>query len=1046
MSLRTYWSDRLENMAEKLFAEWEQRPSCDPFARTCIVVGDMATRNWLLDYFLFRRTGMKRKVLANIDFIPLPEFVNDWLAAQTHSEDGPRKAANHPYSRNVLAWRINAMLSDGSTDPRLQPLYDFISFGSGYTERRRYNLSRRLSRLYDDYLTSRPELLGEWERGNIADGQYSWQGVLYHQLSQQCPETYVKDFEAALDPAADLDLAFAHGFPRYEAVHVFDIAFAPKVYLDLIKRIAERLPVTFWNFSPLRTEWLGDTTPKDKLLLGALASGAEGVANYQRDTFGGVTWLGGDVPFESLRAVEVDVHACHSPRRELEVIRNGILEFFARNEYAKPKDVLVLCADWATYSPLVEAVFGSPGDDGYIPISLRAGVAQESPIKHAFLGLLDFADNKFGVNAVLDLLAVDAVRRKFEIDTDQLGLLRDLVREANIHWGYDDPLGETQRPYTWRRGLDRLALDALMGERENTDALENAGCLGRIRPCGHVESERAQAVGRLDAFVRKLHELSQTLEFECTCEEWRDGLYSMIDGFFAPVDDEVEQLAELRRAIGKAARDVKNANRYGGSEDGRIPSSVFIAAVLSGIKDKRPAEPANGDSVSFASLTPGSATPAKLVWICGLNDGAFPRSGVRAAFDFIGQSPTPFDTTPRDRDLFAILKAAFGARKRLALSYIGKDVRSNESVPPSVSLIDIVEWFDKGRVKQYSHPLQSYSPRYFLPPSEPKDELPLNFSKADRSAAENIMKMATGELQPVEPPGIPAFPICREVDIDDIVEFFKRPSTYLKRYRLRVRDESPDKDVLEDIEAFQVKIPTRYKIELNSSPPGTVDKIDSEALVEMGLAPDAESVELELENLVAYELEDPLTGKKTTTKYAKIQRRTLDIKDAPEYSCPANAVEMLARMKKTEYKPVNILSEYDGREVGVRVRHRSVPEDGKEYAMFYCHYKPKDGDTSPEVAEMAIRHIAGHAAGFSFVSVTLFGDGTFQALPPMSQDVALVKWNDVLALMFEPLPPELPDLTVKWQDDKLPQPLFERLVSGLTFCKSSISRKGKADK
>ena len=1044
MSLKINWSDRLEALAEKLFSEWEQRPVSDPFAKTCIVVGDMATRNWLQDYFLCRRTDRERKILANFDFTPLPEFVNDWLAAQTHKDDGPRKAANHPYSRNVLAWRINAIL-ESENDERLQPLYDFVNSGDGNTEKRRYNLSRRLSRLYDDYLTSRPELLGEWERGKLADGEYAWQGALYNLLSQECPETYVKDFEAALDPAADLELAFSHGFPRYEAVHVFDTTFAPKVYLDLINRIAEKLPVTFWNFNPLRSEWKESTTPKDKLLLGALASGAEGVADYQRGMPCGVTWLGGDAPFEKLKTVDVEVHSCHSPRRELEVLRNGILEFMARDEHARPRDVLVLCADWATYSPLVEAVFGSPGDDGYVPISLRAGIAEESPIKHAFLGLLDFGTNNFEVNAVLDLLAVDAVRRKFEIDIDQLGLLRDLVREANIHWGYDDEPGEEPRPYTWRRGLDRLALDALMGERENTDSLEYAGCLGRIRPCGHIESERAVAVGRLDTFVRQLHDLSMKLEFLCTYEEWRDSLFSMIDGFFAPVDDEVEQLAELRSAIGKAARDVKNACRYAGTEGEPIPSNVFISAVLSGIKDKRPAEPVNGDAVSFAALTPGAATPAKFVWICGLNDGAFPKSGVRAAFDLIGQSPTAFDTTPRDRDLFAILKAAFGARKRLALSYVGKNVRSNEKIPPSVSLTDIVEWYDKGRVKKYSHPLQAYSPRYFLKAEKAEDELPLNFSKADHSAAENLMKIANGELQPVEPKGISAFPTGREIEIDEIVEFVKRPSTYLKRNRLRVRDESPDKDVLEDEEAIEVKIPTRYKIELTSSPPGTVNEIDSEALVEMGLAPDAESVKIELEKLVAEESEDA-NGKVTPTKYAKVQRRTLGLKDAEEFSCSANAVEMLARMKSAEYAAKTILTEYDGREVCVRVRHRDVQEAGHAYAMSYNHYKPKEGDPSPEAAEMVVRHVAGHAAGFEFVSVTLFGDGTLQALLPMTQTEAEAKWRDIVALLFEPLPPELPNLTVKWQDDKLPKPLYDRLVQGLTFYKSSIARKGKADK
>lgn len=1047
MSLRVNWSDRLEVMAEKLFESWESNSVGDPFARTAIVVGDMATRNWLQDYFLFRREETrKRKVLANIDFVPLAQFVNDWLAAQTHANDGPRKAEAHPYSRNVLAWRINAIIEQSADDERLRPLYEYIEAGASNPDKRRYDLSRRLARLYDDYLTSRPELLAKWERGEVDEAEYEWQGILYYMLSQQYPGTYVKDYEKALDPAADLESAFAHGFPRYEAVHVFDTTFAPKIFLDFLKRISEKLPVTFWNFRPLKRQWEDAATAKDKILLGALAAGGNGIAEYQLSLPDGVNWIGSAQPFETLNGIEVDVHACHSPRRELEVMRNGILEFLARNEYAKPRDILVLCADWATYSPLVESVFGSQGDEGYVPIAIRAGIAEASPIKHAFMSLLDFGDNNFEVNAVLDLLAVDAVRRKFGIESDQLGLLRDLVREANIHWGYDDPPGEEPRPFTWRRGLDRLALDALMGERANADSLESAGHLGRLRPCGHVESERAEAVGRLDAFVRKLNELKNSLEYACTYEQWRDGLFSMIDDFFAPANVEIEQLADLKRAIGKAARDIRNACKYGGSEEEPIPSNVFIAAVLAGIKDKRPAEPVNGDAVSFASLTPGAATPARFVWVCGLNDGVFPKAGVRPAFDFIGQNPSPLDTTARDRDLFAVLKAAFGARQRLALSYIGKNIRSNESVPPSVSLTDIVEWFDQGRVNYYSHPLQAYSPRYFLPPAAPKDKLPPNFSKVDYHAAENLLKIANGELTATEPEGVAAFLVGKEIEIDEVVDFFKRPSTYLKRNRLRVRDESPDKDLLDDHEAIEVKIPTRYKIELNSSLPGAVDAIDGEALVEMGLAPDAKSVQYELDQLVAEEKTDA-KGKVTPTDYAKVHRRILDIKDAPDFSCSANAVEMLAKMKEAEYEHHNLVSEYKGREVRVRVNLKAVVGEGKRYAVFYSHYKTKEGDPSPEIAELAIRHIAGHAAeAEGFVSILLFGDGTFAALLPMMRETAFAKWAEVMGLMFEPLPPTLPDLTVKWQDDILPKELYDRLMAGLVLNKSSISRKGKADK
>ena len=101
-ALRVYWSDRLEELADRLFAEWERMPVKDPFSRICVVVGDLSTRNWLQRHFLLHRKPGVRRVLANIDFNPLAEFVNDWLAAETHGKDGAhRRPAEHPYSKGV---------------------------------------------------------------------------------------------------------------------------------------------------------------------------------------------------------------------------------------------------------------------------------------------------------------------------------------------------------------------------------------------------------------------------------------------------------------------------------------------------------------------------------------------------------------------------------------------------------------------------------------------------------------------------------------------------------------------------------------------------------------------------------------------------------------------------------------------------------------------------------------------------------------------------------------------------------------------------------
>ena len=81
-----YWCDRLEKLAEGLFGSWDAQAGKDPFSRICVVVGDLSTRNWLQSYFLLHRRAGRRRILANIDFKPLAEFVNDWLSAQVHGK------------------------------------------------------------------------------------------------------------------------------------------------------------------------------------------------------------------------------------------------------------------------------------------------------------------------------------------------------------------------------------------------------------------------------------------------------------------------------------------------------------------------------------------------------------------------------------------------------------------------------------------------------------------------------------------------------------------------------------------------------------------------------------------------------------------------------------------------------------------------------------------------------------------------------------------------------------------------------------------------
>lgn len=85
-------------------------------------------------------------MLANIDFVPVSEFVNDWLAAVVHgvrAED--RQPSEHPYSRNVMTWRIDALLRRAVGDPRLRPLEDYVGTDVRTIAERRFSLSARIA-------------------------------------------------------------------------------------------------------------------------------------------------------------------------------------------------------------------------------------------------------------------------------------------------------------------------------------------------------------------------------------------------------------------------------------------------------------------------------------------------------------------------------------------------------------------------------------------------------------------------------------------------------------------------------------------------------------------------------------------------------------------------------------------------------------------------------------------------------------------------------------------------------------------------------------
>ena len=1085
--LEVYWSNRLEELAGGMFEQWEAGRGGDPFAKTCVVTGDMATRNWLQRHFLLERAPGRRRVLANIDFVPLPEFVNNWLAAMTHEAAvGERRTVEHPYAPGVLAWRINAILKDRADDPELAVLQHYISGKAPeVADRRRYDLSTRLAKLYDDYLGYRYGMLLRWERGEMpSDQEERWQAILYRLLVQEVPGTYPKDFAQALGPGASAETAFRNGFPRYEAVHVFDVATAPWPYLQMLKKLAEATPVAFWNFNPSEEFWLDDPTKREVMrekarrlrealqagedpakeaespmfdspkakLLGSLATGARGVLAAELDLADGdCEWIGAGKPLG-----KAEVHSCYSPRRELEAARDALHHYFKSNPGAKPSDALVLCADWATYSPLIESVFSTGGGNA-IPIALEGGVAEETPITHALEELFDFRTNRFEVSKVLHLLSVPAVREKFGIDADGFAVLRGMVQENNLHWGYDDAdvkaiLGEGAKdevyPFTWRRGLDRFVADALLGPREDERALVDLGGIGRLQPCGRVEDDRARAVAGLCAFVAALKKFRDFLRGAHALEEWRDRLVQAVNDFYAGDDETERELAALRKSIGSTIRSAMLAREQGKAASRAEPISgeVMARAVLSAVKSGMHHVNTGGDCVRFAPLRNGTAVPAKFVWICGLNDGAFPHVEYAPAFDLIGRHLTLFDVTARERDNLALLKAAAGARERLAFSYTGQSVKTDEELPPSVALADLMEWF-KLKTPTYVHPLQAYSPRYYR---EGGKNLPLSYSATNRAAAEALETKAPDG----GPQGLLVRPFEYEkegetvIELDDLIDFYCRPCHFLAKKRLHARISKPWYDNLSDEDAMGVAVPAEFKSNalLDGAVPGDEEvRTEAERLTEEGAACEMKMAE------------DKLALAVDSNAVCAFHERRIDFaKTDPEYmryACPDEDVPRRYReylrgepeMGEVRLETVETMADGSSAPRMVRLTFSHLPAVGLANAggksMPHVFVYKQDTLYPQDRCRAWIRHLALQATDKECVTALFSpGEKTIKTYRPVPKDEAVAKLRRLVEKATEEFSADL-----DWEKgaEKLPEE-YAALTDGDAYCyfKGKKNKKG----
>ena len=739
MALRLLLSNRPERLSA-LLADSLQNTYCvspqNALAEQIVIVSHLGMAHWLkLD--LARRLG----ICAALRF-PFPA---SWLWELHEILGGEAPPERDPFTRNAMRWRLFRLLPDLLHHPELGVLQDWLQHKD--TISRRHELCDKLAEVYDSRLVYRPDTLKQWESANATS---------YHHLLWSA---LVKDVSPVSHRASRLEalssmLDWADHLPACPPqVRLFGISSLPQPQLEAFALLARHCEVSFYclgtdqRSSPHNNlgAWLGEqSTELQKQLID---HGATVDVDYDPPTT--ATQLGrlqnrlqGQECSHVRNADDsILIHVTHSPLRELQALREYLLERFDDDPTLEAGDVLVLMPDPAAMEWAIRATFSNLPPEQSIPWRLADTVQSTTEDPCIWLQeLLKLLAGRLPLREVLGFLRHPYCRQRFLFSDDDLDTIGDWLEEAGLRWGADTNhrtrLGlPASNGGTWQAALDRLALSLAMPC--DTEAF------GEILAAGDTHSRR-ELFDRLAEVDSLLQAGSLSAASERSLLEWCDWIEEVGMAWLPTSLHGSREEGDLRNII----LELRNTAEI---------SSCITSVPLSVVQRELPKESGRYGSwlrgeLCFAGIQPMRHVPVRVLCLLGLNQDSFPRRDtINEMMPITKRRPGERSRELEDRQI--LLESLLSVHEHLLLSYQGRSTKDDSELPPSPCLQQIQDYLqlvDEPPITVRSWPLQRISPWHF------QAEVPRSRDTVARKAAvvtqqhSNRHPFVEGQLEPLE--------------------------------------------------------------------------------------------------------------------------------------------------------------------------------------------------------------------------------------------------------------------------------------------------------
>ena len=402
-------SNKTENLVAHLTAVIENSPLASPFAKEVFLIQSQGMERWLS-----QQLASQFKVWGNYEFL----FPGKFFSSLAQNIDS--RLSDAAFERNLMLWRIEALLRrlDGEV---FLPLTQYLSGEN--VALKRYQLAQQLAQIFDQYQMMRPDMLEAWQKGRLLyqTTTEAWQQALWLQITEQTGNKHRGSLW--LDVIAKLNAAEEGAFSAQlpERISVFGLNTMPPLFLSYLQGLSKHCQLHLFLLNPAQDFW-ADLAGKRQRTLDESFSGhpllstlgqqgrefqemllEQAQFDFEPESFEpgeahtNLQWLQNGILNNRLDEQplqpdnSISIHACHSRMREVEVLKNQLLQALENDPTLELRDIVVMAPDIQVYEPFISAVF----DDIQHAIADRSLRLSNNALD-AFIRFLDLSQSRFG--------------------------------------------------------------------------------------------------------------------------------------------------------------------------------------------------------------------------------------------------------------------------------------------------------------------------------------------------------------------------------------------------------------------------------------------------------------------------------------------------------------------------------------------------------------------------------------------------------------------------------------------------------------------------